>query len=305
MVATAEAARSRMARPGGRRLPAALLAAPFIVCLALVFLVPVGYLVSQSFHDAQGNWSLSSYDQVLTSSSAQVILKDTAIVTSVVTISCLIIGFAIALTIQQSPPLVRAALLIAVIAPFFVTVTVRIFGWLALTSRPSPVVDVIEWIFRDSSQRTIGMPIVSLALIQIFLPFAVLPILSSLAKVDPQIVRSARSLGAGPWTVLRKILIPLAVPGLLVGAVLVFAQTISSFFVPAILGGGFLQLLPNAVVDNITLYFAPHVAAAAAVVLSTASLLVIFGLTLIIRSRAGIYRAARTTTSSLETSAQS
>lgn len=263
---------------------------PYWTLVTLLFVVPLLFLLRQSVQLDDGRFSLESYVDLLFSRTSIMILRSTFEMSAVVTAGCLLLGFPIAYSVQFLPRILKNTLIGCVVAPFFVTVTVRVFGWFALTSAPSPLADLLTFLTGSTSLRGTGFWVVSLALIQIMMPFAVLPVLSSLAKLDPKIVRSAQSLGASRWRVLVRIVIPLTIPGLLTGAIMVFSQTISAFFVPDILGGGFIILLGNVVVNNISFAYNPHEAAAAAVLLATVSLILIGTAVAVVRSTAGIYR---------------
>jgi len=268
------------------------MALPYALAFILLFCFPIAYLILQSLRSITGSFTAGNYTSLIGSATSLASVRNTALVALLVTAGCLVLGFAVARVVQLAPGLIKGIILGLVIAPFFVTVTARVFGWLAIMSSHGPTVGLwMKLTGQAPSPKTMGLPVVCMALIQIFLPFAVLPILSSLVKADPLIDRSARSLGAGPWRRLLKVTLPLATPGVLTAAVLVFGQTISSFFVPDILGGGFVILLPNVVVNDISFFYNPQEAAAAAVMLAAGSLAVIGLLTALVRSRAGIYRA--------------
>jgi putative spermidine/putrescine transport system permease protein len=259
--------------------------------LAFLFAIPLLLLLRHSLRLEDGGFGLGNYGALLLARAPLAIIRTTFHVTLVVTLGCLTLGFCIAYAIQIVSGPIKSLILGCVIAPFFVTVTVRVFGWFALTSPPSPFADLLTWFTGSGSLRNTGFVVVSLAMIQIMMPFAVLPIASSLAKLDPRIVKSARSLGADRWRLLARIIIPISIPGLLTAGILVFAQTISAFFVPDILGGGFVVLLGNVVVNNISFAYNPNEAAAAAVVLAAASLGLIWLAVAVTRATAGVYRS--------------
>jgi putative spermidine/putrescine transport system permease protein len=268
---------------------------PYAAILILLFVIPVSFLVRQSLVREDGTFTLANYESVLLSRASVAMLRTTFEMTAVVTIGCLILGFCIAYAIRSLSGALRSVVIGCVIAPFFVTVTVRVFGWFALTAPPSPLASLLTMLTGTSSLRGTAFAVVSLAMMQIMMPFAVLPIASSLSKLDPRIERSALALGADRWRLLSRILLPLSVPGLLTGGILVFAQTISAFFVPDILGGGFVVLLGNVVVNNISFTYNPHEAAAAALILAITSLMVIWVAVKMTWAMAGIYRGQRRT----------
>ncbi|MPZ53373.1 MAG: ABC transporter permease subunit [Acidimicrobiia bacterium] len=270
------------------------LSLPVVFVLLVLFLIPFVSVAMRSLQ-SEGATGLGNYQALFASADAVRIVGLTLVVVGSVVLGCVVIGFAIAFHIRFSRwKAVRLVLYTALVAPFFVSVTMRIFGWLALMSSDGPLVTALSLLGGFSlDTRALGILATALALIQIFLPFVALPVLASLTLLDDHMLRAAQSLGAGFSRRLRKVVVPMAVPGLLVGSVLVIAQAIGAFFVPDILGRGFLALLPNIVVRNISLTYRPGLAAASAMVLTLVALGLIGLLSWLTYRRASFYRARR------------
>ncbi|MFD6096565.1 ABC transporter permease [Nocardiopsis flavescens] len=165
-----------------------------------------------------------------------------------------------------------AALLFVVFSPILVSVVVRTYGWAMLLRDGGPLGPLFEgWLYHE--------PGVVIALVHVELPFAVFPILASIRSVPADLGEAAADLGAGPLRRFTRVLLPLTVPGVLSGAQLVFALTISAFATPALLGGGRVTVLAQTIYQNIQLLQWPTAAAQAVILLVLALLVLsVFGL---------------------------
>ncbi|MGF1650309.1 MAG: ABC transporter permease subunit [Hyphomicrobiaceae bacterium] len=155
------------------------------------------------------------------------------------TLICLIIGYPMALYIARSPPGWRNVLLILVILPFWTSFLLRVYAWIALLKDNGTINNLLI------SLGLIATPIqmiqtnfaVYLAIVYTYLPFMVLPLYSTLAKLDEETLEAAADLGATPlWTFLT-VTLPLSVPGIVAGCLLVFIPAIGEYVIPALLGG--------------------------------------------------------------------
>ena len=164
---------------------------------------------------------------------------------------CLAIGLPLALHIHRAGPRLKALLYALVLSPLLVGIVVRTYGWTILLGNAG----VINGLLRDVGLIDRPLPLmynsfgITIALTHVFLPFMVLPILSALQGVDPALASAARSLGARPATIFRRITLPLAMPGIRSGVVLVFVLAVSAYVTPALIGGMRIQTTPVMVVD--------------------------------------------------------
>uniref|UniRef100_UPI003F8242B3 ABC transporter permease n=1 Tax=Actinosynnema sp. TaxID=1872144 RepID=UPI003F8242B3 len=180
-------------------------------------------------------------------------------------------------------PWQAAAVLFVVFSPILVSVVVRSYGW-AMLLRPGGVFgDAFDgWLYHE--------PGVIVALVHVELPFALFAILASVRSVPADLAPAAADLGAGPVRRFTKVLLPLTLPGVLSGAQLVFALTISAFATPALLGGGRVTVLAQTIYQNIQQLAWP-LAAVQAVVLLALTLVVLTAFTLLTRLAPGRSRA--------------
>jgi len=134
-------------------------------------------------------------------------------------------------------PRERAILMLLIISPLVVSIVIRNLGWLIILGRRG-LLDALAGLLGLGSAdllRTETAVVIGLA--HIFYPFMVLSIYGSLQNIDPAVLRAAANLGAGPWRAFSAVTLPLSMPGLIAGSLIVFALSVSSFVTPALLGG--------------------------------------------------------------------
>lgn len=158
----------------------------------------------------------------------------------VVTGFCIVIGFPCAYVLAKTiKGRWREALFLLVILPFWSNSLVRIFSW-AIVLRGNGVIDsVLDVVlpFEVSVNLMFSYPAIVIGLVHSYLPYVILTSYLALQAIDDNLIDAARSMGAPRLTILRRIIIPLALPGLIAGAVLIFVPVVGSFMEPRILGG--------------------------------------------------------------------
>lgn len=162
-----------------------------------------------------------------------------------VTIACLVIGYPLAYTLAGLPEKRANLLLILVLLPFWTSLLVRSAAWIVLLQREGPVNDLLQWLglIREPLQLVFNRSGVLIAMTHVLLPFMVLPLYSVMRTIHPSYVRAAISLGATPFTAFRRIFLPLSLPGIAAGSLLVFILAIGYYITPALLGGASDQMI--------------------------------------------------------------
>ncbi|MBD9426256.1 ABC transporter permease [Pseudomonas sp. PDM15] len=165
------------------------------------------------------------------------------------TAGCLLIGFPTALYLALQSEKKRNLLLFLVTVPFWTNLLVRVYAWMLLL-RNGGLVDSALGVF-GVPEGSVGLlysnGAVMIGLLYSFLPFMVLPIYTSLEKLDWRLVEAAFDLGANRWQALKRVILPLALPGMLAGATLVFIPALGNYIIPELLGGGKALMIGNLV----------------------------------------------------------
>jgi spermidine/putrescine transport system permease protein len=152
----------------------------------------------------------------------------------------LLIGLPTALWMAFQPPSRRTLLVFIVTVPFWTNILVRSYAWILLLRNGG----VVDWTLMKLGITTQPLGILytplatAIGLVYSFLPYMILPIYVSLEKIDRRLIEAAFDLGADRWRALRRVILPLATPGIIGGAILVFVPALGAFITPEILGGG-------------------------------------------------------------------
>lgn len=162
------------------------------------------------------------------------------------TVLTLLLGFPSALYAALQPPKRRQILMFLVSIPFWTNLLVRTYSWILLLRNGGLVQSGLEVFgFQGSLNLLYTDFAVQVGLVYNFLPFMVLPIFTSLEKLDWRLVEAAFDLGANRWGALRRVILPLAAPGIASGCILVFIPALGSYFIPELLGGSRALMIGN------------------------------------------------------------
>ncbi|EEX15762.1 MAG: ABC transporter permease [Salipiger thiooxidans] len=235
-----------------------LMSAPALILFGVLLLVPLGMTFVLSFNAFDfyegiiPTTGLANYAEVLGDSYYWEIFGRTFGIALATTAICALIGVPQAYILYRLSPVWRSVVVLIVIGPLLISVVVRTLGWAILLGNRG----VINTALKDWGliERPIKMMYteggIVLALVHVFVPFMVLAVWAALQRKDPSTEAAAESLGASPFTVFRRIVLPQTVPGILSGSLIVFSMAASSFATPAILGGRRVKVVATTVYDE-------------------------------------------------------
>lgn len=213
-----------------------------VTCLFAFCVVPLGVAGLSSFVSDTGQFSLQTYWEILSTDIYRSTLWATLLISAVVTAIALPFGFLIAYytVMVVRGRLTRRLIYIAVILPLFTSNIVRAFGFMVLLGRNGFVNNTLLWLgVIDKPLRILYSDVaVVIGLTYIFVPFMVLSIASALQGIDRSLLQASSDLGGGPWATFRKVVLPLSLPGVLAGSVIVFTLSVSAFVTPSVMLGG-------------------------------------------------------------------
>jgi putrescine transport system permease protein len=155
------------------------------------------------------------------------------------TLLCLLIGFPMALAITRAPGNWRRMLLFLVVLPFWTSFLIRVYAWIALL-QPSGLINrmlLMGGLIEQPLPLLYNAFSLQLGLVYSYLPFMILPLYGSLSRLDESLIEAAADLGARPGRVLLGVIVPLVLPGVAAGALLVFIPAVGEFVIPDLLGG--------------------------------------------------------------------
>ncbi len=245
------------------------LGAPALVLVLLGLILPVGWLFYLSAFDDAGAVSAENYLRLVRQPSYSRILLTTFEISILTTAICVAGGYLLAYMLAQMPRRGAAIGMVAVLMPFWTSILVRTYAWLVLLQRDGLVNRLGEWLgfWQTPLPLVYNVTGTVIGLVHIMLPFMVLPLYGSMRAIDRDYVKAAASLGASPISVFWRVYFPLSAPGLAAGSVMVFILCLGSYVTPAMLGGGKVIMVANAIANNIELFFNWGAASAIGVVL--------------------------------------
>ncbi|MEG0859891.1 MAG: ABC transporter permease [Pseudomonas sp.] len=258
-----------------------LLSAPALALFLGLLVLPLGLTLVLSFNvfdyelgvksDA---WTLSHYLSLFGDSYFLEIFWRTFWISALVTLLCVLIGVPEAYILSRMGAPWRSIFLIVILTPLLISVVVRAFGWSLLLGADGLVNQAIQAL-GGSPVKLLYTPFaVIIALVHVMLPFMIIPVWTSLQKLDPAAEHAALSLGASQAKVMRLVVLPQVMPGVLSGTLIVFGLAASSFAIPGLLGGRRLKMVATVVYDQYLSELNWPMGATIAVVLLLANLLI-------------------------------
>ena len=165
------------------------------------------------------------------------------------TVLCILIGYPLAYYIARAPARQRSLLLFLILVPFWTNFIIRIYAWIMILRAGGFLDDILQWAhITQSSLNLLYTPTaVMIGMIYEFLPFMILPLYSSLEKIEFSLLEAAADLGAPPWKVFLRVTLPLSVPGIIAGTILVFIPALGMFVIPDLMGGAKTILIGNVI----------------------------------------------------------
>jgi putative spermidine/putrescine transport system permease protein/spermidine/putrescine transport system permease protein len=245
------------------------LCSPALLLVLVILVIPVGWLFYLSFIGADGEASLENYRRMIDSKAYGRILWTTFEVAVLTTAICTLIGYPLAYFLAQLPARAANLCLITVLLPFWTSLLVRTYAWLVLLQRQGLV---NEWaislgLWDEPLKLVHNMTGTLIGMVHIMLPFLVLPLYGAMRSIDRNYMRASANLGASPSRAFRTVFLPLSLPGLFAGALIVFVLSLGFFVTPAVLGGGRVILISMQIASNIELFVNWGAASALGVVL--------------------------------------
>ena len=233
-----------------------LLSLPSLALFGLMVLLPLALtaLLSLQQYDVdvgvKGGFTFASYAHVLGDSYYYEIFFRTGWVAALTTLICVLVGAPEAYILSRMGSPWRSIFLLVILAPLLVSVVVRAFGWSLLLGPNGIVNQAFEWVGIGRLRLLYTPAAVVIALVHVMLPFMVIPVWTSLQKLDPMVESAALSLSASHWTVMRRIVLPQITPGVLSGSLIVFGLSASALAIPGLLGGRRLKMVATVIYDE-------------------------------------------------------
>jgi len=211
---------------------------PILAYLAVFYVYPLGRILVLSIYGSKGLTVDHFVRMITVPVYGQVLMRSFRIAT-LVTIACFVLGYPLAYFLSRLKPRHVAMVMPIILVPFTISVLVRSYAWMAILGREGlvntflirlgVVHEPMEILYSDTG--------VLLGMVHILLPFFILPAYSVMARIDKELLKAAAIMGAGPARAFFEVFVPLSLPGIIGGGLLVFIQALGFFVTPALLGG--------------------------------------------------------------------
>ena len=251
-----------------------LLLGPACAVLVLLFVVPIGYVLLLSVTDPR--LALAHYQRIFTTPVYTRVMVNTFVTSLVVTGLCLVLGYPVAYVMARRPGRVATLLLTVVAMSFWTGFLVRTYAWLVILGGKGPVAATYAALGLGKAPQLLFSTFAStLGMTHILLPYMILALYAVMKKIDANHLKAAASLGAPPGAAFREVLLPLSLPGVVNGSLLVFVTCLGFFITPVLLGTPRDMMISQLINQQIEELLAWGFASAVAVVLLAATLLVV------------------------------
>ena len=259
-----------------------LLLGPYVLLLVVFFVAPLLLMVGislsrESFGRLEWALTLRHYVRFFTDSYYLSVLADTLWLGLLTTAATLLLGYPLAYHLALTRSRWKPLLIVFILSPLLVGIVIRCYGWMILLADRG----LINATLVEHGWLTRPLPLmynkfgVTVALVHVFLPFMVLSLTGVLKRIEPALIEASQTLGASPRRAFFEVTLPLSLPGILAGSLLVFSLAISSFVVPILIGGFKVHVLPMTVYEQVLSVFDWPFGAANAIVLLAISVALI------------------------------
>ena len=210
---------------------------PTIVYLGFIYFYPLFKMLSLSLFDPA--FTLGHFKKVFETATYLKVIRQTFEISFAVTAICLVLGYLIAYLLSHVSSKTMNLLMILVIIPFWTSMLVRTYAWMVILGRKGVVNQLLlgAGLFDQPLKMIHNTFGVYVGMVHILLPYMILPIYSVMRGIDKNLVSAAQSLGANPVKSFTRVFLPLSLPGVVAGVILVFILALGFFITPALLGG--------------------------------------------------------------------
>lgn len=227
-----------------------LIILPAIALLAAFFLYPLANIVWLSFTEPEVG--VGNYTKLLNDGVSVTVLVRTLVTAGLVGLLTLLVAYPYAYAMTRVSARTRGILTILVLLPFWTSLMARNFAWYLLEQRGGFIEQAMSFIGIKDVVLLGSLAGVTVAMVQVMLPYMVLPLYTSLSSIDRRLMDAAVSCGAPWWKAFRTIYLPLSVPGMISGFSLVFIMSLGFYITPAILGSPQQSLISQLIATRVT-----------------------------------------------------
>ncbi|MGE3796356.1 MAG: ABC transporter permease [Thermomicrobiales bacterium] len=232
--------------------------APPVLWMLIFYLIPLVILLVHAFWSVEyltvtRDFTLENFETIVTNSLYRTVLLRTIAIATIVTLVDVILAFPIAYFIARKVTRHQQLLLMLVIFPLWSSYLVRAFAWrtiLGTNGVLNTFLESVGIINEPLSFLLFSKTAMVITFAQVWLPFMILPLYTVLAQIPGSLLEASADLGSGAWSTFRRVIFPLALPGVVAGSLSVFSLTMGDYITPTLLGGPGDQMIGRIIADN-------------------------------------------------------
>ena len=244
---------------------AKIAAAPYLLWAALFIVIPMGLVGYYAVTDANGAFTLDNFAQGMHFAP---VIGSSVWLAIIATALCLLITYPLAYLISRKSFNHQRTLVLLVMLPMWMNFLLRTYAWMTLLENNGVTNRLLGLIGLGPYEMINTQGAVILGMVYNYLPFMILPLYSVMTKIEPFLMEAASDLGCSPGEALRRVVLPLSMPGIATGITMVFVPSVSTFVISVMLGGGSFMLIGDLIeMQFLGNAYNPHLGAALSLVL--------------------------------------
>ena len=260
----------------------AFLTGPYALFLLVLLLVPFANIAMYSLHTYSptkvflSELTFENYRRILDLYYVRLFGR-TLRLGLITTAVCVVFGYPLAYCLARARPRWQAVGLFLLIMPLMVSAVIRVFGWIVILGRKGLLNQALLAVGLEPVKLLYSETAVVIGLVNIFVPFMVLPIMASIERISPSLEEAAQNLGASWYRMFGRVILPLSLPGLISGCLLVYSLSISAFVTPALMGNPRERMVGQQIYDEVLVSFNWPGAASLSITLVLVTAALMFG----------------------------
>jgi len=233
--------------------------------MSVLVVTPIIFVIGYAFTKSDGGFTMSNFEAM---GRFLPVFVRSFWLAFVATVICILIGYPVAYILSNEKIRVQRLMIMLIMLPMWMNFLLRTYAWMSILENRGLLNTLLSF-FRLPTVSIINTPAaVVIGMVYNFLPFMVLPVYSVIVKIDRSLFEAAQDLGANTLSVFRRIVIPMSLPGVLSGVMMVFVPAVSTFVISQLLGGGMVMLLGDLIeMQFLGAAYNPHLGSAIALVM--------------------------------------
>ncbi|MBQ3040334.1 MAG: ABC transporter permease [Clostridia bacterium] len=219
---------------------------PHIVWSVIFIVAPLLFVAYYAFTNKEGVFTLANIGQLAQATYLEVFLRSVCFA-FLATVICFVIAYPVAYFISRTSPSTQKILVMLVMLPQWLNFLIRTYSWMAILEDTGIINTVLDFLSLEPLHMINTPGAVILGMVYNFLPYMIIPIHSSMTKIDNRVLEAASDLGCSPFKVVTKVVFPLSLSGVISGITMVFVPSISTFYISQKLGGGNFDLIGDSI----------------------------------------------------------